>query len=235
MIPAPRLREEYATRKTFTTLFLAETRRYLRSSRVGGGRDPASTGSLPPRAITMMMMKIPSGVVASVIAFSTAALSSSSSAIPAVSSQGWESRGSEKLEPRFDGLSRDKEHETNRAEHGDVVNNLDSALNVDWTLIPVERSCNSELRLARWIAVEGTRRDGDSELLDGCHSGVRVTVENTPNESRSWSGPNRAQPRVEVSRWSRFKRGRDNFVISYSLPFLNSYSLSGYYNPKMNR
>ncbi|XP_018466941.1 uncharacterized protein LOC108838509 [Raphanus sativus] len=52
----------------------------------------------------MMMMKIPSGVVASVIAFSTAALSSSSSAIPPVSPKGWESRKTEKLEPRFDGL-----------------------------------------------------------------------------------------------------------------------------------
>ncbi|KAG2307940.1 hypothetical protein Bca4012_083104 [Brassica carinata] len=51
-----------------------------------------------------MMMKIPSGVVASVIAFSTAALSSSSSAIPPVSPKGWESRNTEKLEPRFDGL-----------------------------------------------------------------------------------------------------------------------------------
>ncbi|CAG7906746.1 uncharacterized protein LOC103864141 [Brassica rapa] len=50
-----------------------------------------------------MMMKIPSGVVASVIAFSTAALSSSS-AIPPVSPKGWESRKTEKLEPRFDGL-----------------------------------------------------------------------------------------------------------------------------------
>ncbi|XP_018446202.1 uncharacterized protein LOC108817879 [Raphanus sativus] len=49
----------------------------------------------------MMMMKIPSGVVASVIAFSTAALSSSSSAIPPISPKGWESR---KMEPRFDGL-----------------------------------------------------------------------------------------------------------------------------------
>ncbi|KAF2604389.1 hypothetical protein F2Q70_00027507 [Brassica cretica] len=49
-------------------------------------------------------MKIPSGVVASVIAFSTAALSSSSSAIPPVSPKGWEPRKTEKLEPRFDGL-----------------------------------------------------------------------------------------------------------------------------------
>ncbi|CAN6831727.1 unnamed protein product [Brassica oleracea] len=51
-----------------------------------------------------MMMKIPSGVVASVIAFSTAALSSSSSAIPPVSPKGLETRKTEKLEPRFDGL-----------------------------------------------------------------------------------------------------------------------------------
>ncbi|CAH8310284.1 unnamed protein product [Eruca vesicaria subsp. sativa] len=49
------------------------------------------------------MMKIPSGVVASVIAFSTAALSSSSSAIPPASPKGWESRKMEKMEPRFDG------------------------------------------------------------------------------------------------------------------------------------
>ncbi|CAN7051742.1 unnamed protein product [Brassica rapa subsp. trilocularis] len=52
----------------------------------------------------MMMMKIPSGVVASVIAFSIAALSSSSSAVPPISPKGWESRKMEKMEPRFDGL-----------------------------------------------------------------------------------------------------------------------------------
>ncbi|KAG2325134.1 hypothetical protein Bca52824_007862 [Brassica carinata] len=51
-----------------------------------------------------MMMKISSGVFASVIAFSTAAISSSSSAVPPVSPKGWESRKMEKMEPRFDGL-----------------------------------------------------------------------------------------------------------------------------------
>ncbi|XP_024014563.1 uncharacterized protein LOC18022498 [Eutrema salsugineum] len=54
----------------------------------------------------MMMMKISSGLVGSIIAVSTAALSSSST-LPPVSPKGWESRktiGSEKFEPRFDGL-----------------------------------------------------------------------------------------------------------------------------------
>lgn len=67
--------------------------------------------------------------------------------------------------------------------------------------------------------MEITRREGDSELLDGGHNGVRVTVEHNPCERRSWSGgQNRAQPLVEVSRWSPFNRGRGNFVI-YSLSF----------------
>ncbi|XP_023634021.1 uncharacterized protein LOC111829351 [Capsella rubella] len=51
-------------------------------------------------------MKVSSGVVASVIAFSTAVLSSSSTP-PPISQKVWESRktnGSEKFEPRFDGL-----------------------------------------------------------------------------------------------------------------------------------
>ncbi|CAE6202153.1 unnamed protein product [Arabidopsis lyrata] len=51
-------------------------------------------------------MKISSGVVASVIAVSTAALSSSST-LPPISPKVWESRktnGSENFEPRFDGL-----------------------------------------------------------------------------------------------------------------------------------
>ncbi|XP_010447139.1 PREDICTED: uncharacterized protein LOC104729821 [Camelina sativa] len=50
-------------------------------------------------------MKVSSGVVASVIAVSIAALSSSST--PPISPKVWESRktnGSEKFEPRFDGL-----------------------------------------------------------------------------------------------------------------------------------
>ncbi|KAG2328856.1 hypothetical protein Bca52824_000036 [Brassica carinata] len=37
-----------------------------------------------------------------------------------------------------------------------------------------------------------------SELLDGGHSGVHVTVEQNPGKRRSWrGGRNRAQPRVE--------------------------------------
>ncbi|AED94769.1 hypothetical protein AtNW77_Chr5g0124741 [Arabidopsis thaliana] len=51
-------------------------------------------------------MKVSSGVVASVIAVSTAALSSSS-ILPPVSPKVWESRktnGSDNFEPRFDGL-----------------------------------------------------------------------------------------------------------------------------------
>ena len=40
------------------------------------------------------------------------------------------------------------EHETGIAEHVDVVDGLDSALNVAWALISVERNCNNELRLA---------------------------------------------------------------------------------------
>lgn len=43
--------------------------------------------------------------------------------------------------------------------------------------------------------MERTRRDGDSDLLDGGYSGVRVTMEHNPGERRSWSGgQNRAQP-----------------------------------------
>ncbi|KAL0714542.1 hypothetical protein Bca4012_021521 [Brassica carinata] len=51
-----------------------------------------------------------------------------------------------------------------------------------------------------------------SELLDGGHSGVHVTVEQNPGKRRSWrGGRNRAQPRVETSgikrstsSWPRF-------------------------------
>ncbi|KAG2265364.1 hypothetical protein Bca52824_072443 [Brassica carinata] len=54
------------------------------------------------------------------------------------------------------------EHESSGSENGDVVDGLDSALTVAWALIATEKSLNNELRLARWIATERTRRDGDS-------------------------------------------------------------------------
>ncbi|KAF3590251.1 hypothetical protein DY000_02023648 [Brassica cretica] len=54
------------------------------------------------------------------------------------------------------------EHESSGSENGDVVDGLDSALTVAWALIATEKSLNNELRLARWIATERTRRDSDS-------------------------------------------------------------------------